>query len=226
MAYLRTADDALREVNDNIMKLKEIDIRKSNQVLDWLKNDVVDAMKKNDELFNSLFREIYYSGSYYDGLKIKEPDEFDLNIVLDTRKFEDNLTLVDGLPGYCKMQISELLIKNSFRIDALVENTWTEWWTSNYYLLPNNVREWFAGVFQRSMCKFPKRIADGSMIRIIGTEQNGPAFTIKLEVDYESKVDIDLAVVFPYDPINFEQDPEIRKNLRLRHLKSDLKTFA
>ena len=64
------------------------------------------------------------------------------------------------------------------------------------------------------------------MIRIIGTEQNGPAFTIKLEVDYKLKVDIDLAVVFPYDPINFEQDPEIRKNLRLRHLKFDLKTFA
>ena len=140
MAYLRTADDALREVNDNIMKLKKIDIQKSNQILDWLKNDVVNAMKKNDELFKSLFREIYYSGSYYDGLKIKEPDEFDLNIVLDTRKFEDKLTLVDASPGYCRMQISELLIKNGFRIDALVENTWTEWWTSNYYLLPNNVR--------------------------------------------------------------------------------------
>ena len=227
MASLRTADDALQEVNDNIMKLKEIDIRKSNQVLDWLKNDVVDAMKKNDALFNSLFREIYYSGSYYDGLKIKEPDEFDLNIVLDTRKFEDNLTLVDASPGYCRMQISELLIKNSFRIDVLVKNTWNEWWTSNYFLRPNKVREWFAGVFQRSICKFPKRIADGSMIRIIGTEQNGPAFTIKLEVTGNAyfKVDIDLAVVFPYDPINFEQDPEIRKNLRLRHLKSDLQTF-
>ena len=104
MAYLRTADDALREVNDNIMKLKKIDIQKSNQILDWLKNDVVDAMKKNDVLFNSLFREIYYSGSYYDGLKIKEPDEFDLNIVLDARKFEDSLTLVDGSPGKDKLQ--------------------------------------------------------------------------------------------------------------------------
>ena len=124
------------------------------------------------------------------------------------------------------MQISELLIKNAFRIDVLVENTWTEWWTSNYFLRPNNVREWFAGVFQKSRSKFPTKIADGSKIRIIGTEQNGPAFTIKLEVDYEFKVDIDLAVVFPYDPINFEQDPEIRKNLRLRHLKSDFLALA
>ena len=95
MAYLRTADDALREVNDNIMKLKKIDIQKSNHVLDWLRNDVVDAMKKNDRLFNSLFREIYYSGSYYDGLKIRGPDEFDLNIVLNTTRLgmEDMVTL-------------------------------------------------------------------------------------------------------------------------------------
>ena len=98
MAYLRTADDALREVNDNIMKLKKIDIQKSNLILDWLRNDVVNAMKKNDVLFKSLFREIYYSGSYYDGLKIRGPDEFDLNIVLNTRKIEESLTLVDASP--------------------------------------------------------------------------------------------------------------------------------
>ena len=97
MAYLRTADDALREVNDNIMKLKKIDIQKSNLILDWLRNDV-NAMKKNDVLFKSLFREIYYSGSYYDGLKIRGPDEFDLNIVLNTRKIEESLTLVDASP--------------------------------------------------------------------------------------------------------------------------------
>ena len=215
MAYLRTADDALREVNDNIMKLKKIDIQKSNQILDWLKNDVVNAMKKNDELFKSLFREIYYSGSYYDGLKIRGPDEFDLNIVLNPTRLgmEDMITLVDASPGYCKLKISEPFYRSGLRIDEFLENTWTAWLTSTYYILPNNVREWFAGVFKRSMHEFPNQIADGSIIRIIETEQNGPAFTLKLEVDYEFKVDIDLAVVFPFDPINYEKNPEIRNNL-------------
>ena len=216
---MKTADDALREINDNIMKLKKIDIQKSNQILDWLTNDVVDAMKKNDKLFNSLFRDIYYSGSYYDGLKIREPDEFDLNIVLDTRKIEDKLTLVDALPGYCKMKISEPFYNvNGARpgviIDEFLENTWTAWWTSTtHYILPSNVKKWFAGVYKRSMHDFPMRIADGSLITNLETEQNGPAFTLKLEVDYEFNVDIDLAVVFSFDPINLERNSEIRKNI-------------
>ena len=215
MAYLKTADDALREVNNNIMKLKRIDIQKSNQILEWLRNDVVKAMQENDELFRSLFREIYYSGSYYDGLKIRGPDEFDLNIVLNTTRLgmEDMITLEDALPGYCKLKISEPFYRNGLRIDAFLENTWTAWLTSKYYIMPNNVREWFAGVFKRSMYKFPSQTANGSIIRIIETEQNGPAFTLKLEVDYEFKVDIDLAVVFPFNPINYERNPEIRNNL-------------
>ena len=40
MGNLKTADDALREINEN-MKLDEHDIAKSNQIVDYLKNDVV-----------------------------------------------------------------------------------------------------------------------------------------------------------------------------------------
>ena len=53
-------------------------------------------MKTSCELFNALFREIYFSGSYYDGLKIGKPDEFDLNLVIEKKPFQDTLTLVGG----------------------------------------------------------------------------------------------------------------------------------
>ena len=79
MATFRTAYDALCEIHNNIMKLDKTAMTKSNHIIEWLKTEIVNAMKKNDELFDYLFREIYFSGSYYDGLKIREPDEFDLN---------------------------------------------------------------------------------------------------------------------------------------------------
>ena len=56
-------------------------------------------MKESDELFNVLYREIYFSGSYYDGLKIGKPDEFDLNLVIDKTPFDDIITLVKGSEG-------------------------------------------------------------------------------------------------------------------------------
>ena len=38
---LRTAEDALRKVNENFIKLDEDDKAQSNQIVDFLKNDVV-----------------------------------------------------------------------------------------------------------------------------------------------------------------------------------------
>jgi hypothetical protein len=42
---MRTADDALREINENFMKLDDGDIAKSNQIVEYLKNDVVSPSK-------------------------------------------------------------------------------------------------------------------------------------------------------------------------------------
>ena len=56
-------------------------------------------MKECDELFGALYREMYYSGSYYDGLKIGKPNEFDLNLVIDKTPFEKLINLVEGSEG-------------------------------------------------------------------------------------------------------------------------------
>ena len=45
-------------------------------------------LAKNElETFNIVFvlQNIYYTGSFFDGLRIENPDEFDLNIVLDLK---------------------------------------------------------------------------------------------------------------------------------------------
>ena len=90
---LKTADDALREIDEDFLKLDADKIENSNQILNWLELDVVNAMKEIDQLFNVLFREIYSTGSYFDDLKIREPDEFDLNFVLDLSLFKVSLTV-------------------------------------------------------------------------------------------------------------------------------------
>ena len=41
MRNVKTANDALGEINENFMKLDDVDIAKSNQIVDFLNNDVV-----------------------------------------------------------------------------------------------------------------------------------------------------------------------------------------
>jgi hypothetical protein len=42
---------------------------------------LIEKLKGLDDLFKMLYRKIVWSGSFYDGLKIDEADEFDLNVV-------------------------------------------------------------------------------------------------------------------------------------------------
>ena len=221
MATFRTEYDAFCEINDNIMKLDKMSMKESNHIIEWLKLDIVNAMKKNDELFEYLFREIYFSGSYYDGLKIREPDEFDLNIVLRTSQFEDFITLEEGSPGKFKIKSQKWfgLIGNTFGIvdkfyKEFVQPLQDSSGREAYYIIPNRVRNWFSKVFEKSKHDIPMRIGDGTKIIKLKTEQNGPAFTLKLQMENGKNVDIDLAVVFPIPLINFKSIPAIWKNIK------------
>ena len=40
-------------------------------------------MKEENSLFRIMYKQIIYCGSFYKGTKIGEPNEFDLNIILE-----------------------------------------------------------------------------------------------------------------------------------------------
>ena len=149
--------------------------------------------------------------------------------MLSTSKFGDILTLEEGSPGYFKIRFQKLvdLIRYGTRIadrflEEFIEPSKDFYGREAYYIIPNKVRKWFATLFEKAKHDIPMTIADGSKITKISTEQNGPAFTLKLEIDNVENVDIDLAVVFPIPTINFQRIPAIWKNIEsLRHSKQD-----
>ena len=74
----------------------------------FIRKKLIDAMKEVDSLFKVMFRNIYYTGSFFDGLRIENPDEFDLNIVLDLKLPKQSFKLVkNGLcsAGYVQLQV-------------------------------------------------------------------------------------------------------------------------
>ena len=148
---------------------------------------------------------------------------------MSTSKFGDISTLEEGSPGYFKIRFQKLvdLIRYGTRIadrflEEFIEPSKDFHGREAYYIIPNKVRKWFATIFEKAKYDIPMRIADGSRITKLSTEQNGPAFTLKLEIDNVENVDIDLAVVFPIPTINFQRIPAIWKNIEsLRHSKQD-----
>lgn len=44
---------------------------------------LIERMKSKDSLFEKVYKEIIFCGSFYKGTKVGHPNEFDLNIILE-----------------------------------------------------------------------------------------------------------------------------------------------
>lgn len=61
--------------------------------------DIINEMKK-DALFAKLYNRIFYGGSYFDGLRVGKPEEFDLDILLKVPKIGQPSLDLANEPGY------------------------------------------------------------------------------------------------------------------------------
>ena len=76
-------DKVVNEIYRDIVPISDSEQQKRNvkNVLS-LCDSLIVAMKEDDPVFKALFMKINYNGSYWDGLRVKEATEFDLNIAL------------------------------------------------------------------------------------------------------------------------------------------------
>lgn len=64
-------------------------------------------MKEKDELFKTMFERIFYGGSFYDGLKVAKPEEYDLDLVLNLPSVIEPIVTVSDKPGFVQIEISQ-----------------------------------------------------------------------------------------------------------------------
>lgn len=62
-------------------------------------------MKQQSNLFALLYTKIYYGGSFYDGLKVGKPEEYDLDLLMSLPKFANPLFIESDAPGYVYVQL-------------------------------------------------------------------------------------------------------------------------
>lgn len=62
-------------------------------------------MKKVSPLFKELYSTNYYGGSFYDGLKVGKPDEFDLDLKLTLPRILDARLIQTEEHGFIKLQM-------------------------------------------------------------------------------------------------------------------------
>ncbi|GLG94657.1 Uncharacterized protein GBIM_21554, partial [Gryllus bimaculatus] len=73
-------DFPLHEVTTESIRLSESERKKYKHNLEKILESIINQMK-TDETFKCLYRNMGYTGSSYENLKISKPDEFDINLI-------------------------------------------------------------------------------------------------------------------------------------------------
>ena len=162
-------------------------------------------MKQQDPLFDAMFRRVFYGGSYYDGLKVGDPGEFDLDLLLDLPRYAQP-ELVDSIyPGFVQLQVN--------RLDAWMRqpealpsySNFGRLLDDNRHVNTDKVLSWMEGLVQRSLNNF----VAGNSLRVTFSK-SGPALTLHI-VAPTTKMDVDLVPCFVFRddkwPSGFRRNP-------------------
>ncbi|GJQ86342.1 hypothetical protein Trydic_g9036 [Trypoxylus dichotomus] len=182
-------EEILQEINANTITLSTEDVKRNNKILHPLLDILVDKMKSMDELFNSLFRRVFYGGSYYDGIRIKKPDEFDLDLLLHIPKCQISRGKV---PGHVRIRIDPNTTddESTRALELFADN--------RGYLLTSKFNAWFKSVMHKGLSSFKEasgakeyKIAiDGYKLKI-SVHDHGPAKDLVVRVrDFTINIDL------------------------------------
>lgn len=123
-------------------------------------------MKNKDDLFNRIFHRTQLSGSYADQLKVSEPNEYDVLMIL---KLHNPIVLNVGRPGYVAINVPRRWIG----IERILD--------SSGYVMQNKVLEWLRGIMKRIFPSPCQLVRIGDREYRIKHDVNGPANTLTIQ---------------------------------------------
>nr|XP_033340253.1 uncharacterized protein LOC117228555 isoform X1 [Megalopta genalis] len=197
-------DKPLQLVESMFIRLAQEDVKEANKMLQEVINDLVDRMRMKNSLFEKAYNKVVFCGSFYKGTKISEPNEFDINIVLNLRKYiiHPNDMKLDFIePGFVGIQIIDNLddpVSPRYILTEGEKKQLRRIIDNNNYLDPHKFRSWFEGIISGFISEVP--LTYSKSYKFVKTKKSGPAFTLLFKnYDYQREFSIDIVPVLTFD---------------------------
>ncbi|XP_018406844.1 PREDICTED: uncharacterized protein LOC108782940 [Cyphomyrmex costatus] len=175
------------------------DVKCNNVHLEKIFNKLLDVMRKQCPLFDKTFQKIEWAGSYYKGTRVGQPEEYDLNFVIDLPFKEKDLEFSTDRPGFTKIRVVR---KDRLNMDPDSEayKKLKSFIDEESYLNQEEFRGWIEGIFSkvtRTTNGNNGILIDGysSAIKI---HKSGPAFTLKFPLPEGRTINIDIVPVLAF----------------------------
>lgn len=195
----RAVETLLNLVHKNHVSLQDDDIARNGEHFRKVLDHLIQLMKEEDVLFKRIYSRICGAGSYYDGLKVGKPTEFDMDIVIRLPIHYDEVVIENANPvpaAFTKVKITRAL-------DLLRQHPdWTstyrfmdKWRDKDGFLLQSEFRQWMEGVVNKALNKLEKKEPNCFKLKIrdpnkpggeseytVSLKKSGPALTFAITI--------------------------------------------
>ncbi|XP_063831717.1 cyclic GMP-AMP synthase-like receptor isoform X2 [Ostrinia nubilalis] len=225
---LQSTEDVFQALNRRYIRLNKKETCNNNKILYSVLERILKLMKDSDELFKSMKPRLEYMGSYFDGLRVGHPTEFDINLVLripvnyDTIKLNCNDTQYDHTYIIMPSEFRRLY-KNPVTANKGFLKT-AMWCDPLHRLSVGKFRSWVQSVVDAALYKLP--IENGKRILTIDnisygliSKLSGPANNITIYLQ-NNMIDIDLvpslAFELPKKPVMCKVDFSKKEFIKIK----------
>ncbi|XP_050314996.1 cyclic GMP-AMP synthase-like receptor isoform X2 [Anthonomus grandis grandis] len=192
----KTMENVLIHINANVIAMQDKEKKRNTVILDVVVDKVLNIMKEKDVFLRETNKEMFYGGSFYDNLKVGNPNEFDLDLVLNLPGFCGINIQSSDRPGYIHVQLPDFAGALSKRPDAekIKFEKLKQLMDNSSFLCTTKVLPWLEGLVTKALTDLDKdadgncyidvvvdRSKPGEVLRIFPkVHKAGPAFTLKL----------------------------------------------
>ncbi|CAB3255524.1 unnamed protein product [Arctia plantaginis] len=202
----KTLEVILQEINKRHVRIKNLEKKNNNLVLYTVLKELLKQMRKCDSLFDSMKPKLEYLGSYFDGLRVGQPTEYDLNVILTLHLDYNKIILESQKNAYVSIRMPEEFRRLSkMPATAMKGFKKTEFWCDpSFRLSVTSFRSWAQSVVDVTLNKLP--VHDGKRILQLKGETykilykiSGPANTITIYIDDDYVIDVDLVPTLQFE---------------------------
>jgi hypothetical protein len=113
---------------------------------------VKENMVSVDRVFKSMFRRVFYGGSYFDGLHVSRNYDYDLDLLLVMPKAASPDLQQSEFPSHIQLQVNDASWLRTSPVYSKFKNTFLD---DDNYLITDKALNWMKGIVQKGFNRLP-----------------------------------------------------------------------
>ncbi|XP_026324102.1 cyclic GMP-AMP synthase-like [Hyposmocoma kahamanoa] len=201
----KTLEDVYQEINRDNIRLDKEATKKNNAILYSVLQKILTLIRKKCVDFDRMKPKLEYLGSYYDGLRVGEPTEYDINVVLKLPVQYKNIYLDATHVTSYDQTIIFIPAEYTLIKSVPVSYTKSKWCDNKCRISATIFRSWIQGLVDIVLSSLPSKngrriLSVDNKTYLIYTKMSGPAQTIKIQTgdDESNVIDVDLVPTFSF----------------------------